>query len=82
LILEVRTSPSGDPKDEVTQIDVPAIISVAWASVALRLGLVAGGVALSSLTALAAAGKLSLETTFVAIIGALLAAAGTVWKSK
>lgn len=82
LVFEVRTSSSGDAKDNVTQIEIPARISVGYLGLISKIALVWLGLFGASLTTLTAAGKFSWGTGIAAALAAALATAGTIWKSK
>ena len=82
LTFEIRTSPSGEEKDDVVQIDLRGSVSVDWNSAVIKVFVIAGGLSLSSLAALAAANKLSVPTAAVAVLGSIIAAVATIWKTK
>jgi hypothetical protein len=80
--LEVRASKETSGKDETPFLDLPISVRADRTAIFIKLALVTFGVGLSSLTVLSATGKLTITTGGVAILGAVLAAAGTIWKSK
>lgn len=82
LVLEIRTSATGNESDDVVQIDLSVIIKLDWKRILTRVVAIAGGFLLPSIVTLITVGKLSLTTFFVAVVGASLAAAGVIWKTK
>lgn len=82
LVLEIRTSSTGDDKDDVVQIDLPAIIKVDWKRISIRFVTIAGGFLLPSIVTLVTVDKFNWKTCAAAILGALLASVGIIWKTK